>query len=114
MADALILMLLAALAVYLVTNALHARERACALSLALCRQSGVQLLDQTVALRRLRLIRQPEGRLGLRRIYSFELSTDGKDRHRGSLSLVGDRLESFSLPAINVIEPIGGANVTLQ
>lgn len=79
-------------------NALAARERARLASQRLCAEAGVQLLDQTVALRRLALARGGDGRLVLRRWFSFELSTDGVDRHRGSLRLLGDAVEEYSLP----------------
>ncbi len=79
---------------------LGARERAQALGQRLCAEAGVQLLDQSVALRRIDLMRDAEGRLGLRRWYGFELSTDGTDRHRASLRIAHGRLEEFSMPIL--------------
>jgi hypothetical protein len=78
-------------------DALAARELARRVSQRLCAEAGVQLLDQTVALRRLALTRA-DGWLALRRWYSFDVSTDGSDRHRGSLRLLRGRVEEFSLP----------------
>ncbi|WP_257388577.1 DUF3301 domain-containing protein [Tahibacter caeni] len=79
-------------------SALRARDRAVHASRRLCAQAGVQLLDQSVSLRRLALVRSGSGRLAVRRHYSFEVSTDGSNRHPGSLQFDGDRLENFSLP----------------
>ena len=99
MSGSLILLLLLAAAVFFWQDSLRARELARALSMRLCSEAGVQLLDQTVALRRIGLARNAQGRLGLRRWYNFEVSTDGHDRHRGSLRLAHGRLEDYSLPA---------------
>jgi len=81
-------------------DALAARERARRASQRLCADAGVQLLDQTVALRRLALARGSGGRPALRRWYSFDISTDGVDRHRGSVRLLGDKVEEYSLPQL--------------
>lgn len=77
---------------------LRARDLAVGASRQLCARAGVQLLDQSVSLRRLALVRKRGGGLALRRQYSFEVSTNGVDRHRGSLYFEGGRLENFSLP----------------
>jgi hypothetical protein len=58
-----------------------------------CKQLNVQLLDQTVALSRLALARDPAGQISLRRWYTFEFSTDGGDRCKGYVGLLGSRIE---------------------
>jgi hypothetical protein len=78
-------------------NALRARDLARALGRELCESARVQLLDQTVALRRLRLVWIPARGPHLRRDYGFEFSTDGQDRQRGSLSVLGGRLLAHNL-----------------
>lgn len=78
-------------------DALRARELAIFHAVRLCAQHGAQLLDQSVALHRLRPLLR--GRPQLARSYRFELSYAGSDRHRASLILVGDRLIDYSLPA---------------
>ncbi len=90
-------LLLIALAAWAWIDALRAREFAIHHGRELCRQAGVQLLDQTVSLRRVRLKRR-NGLPTLVRRYAFEVSLNGSDRHRGHLDLAGDRLESWSLP----------------
>lgn len=86
-----------ALAVWAWMDGLRAREHAIRHGRELCRGAGVQLLDQTVSLKRLRLLRR-DGLPTFVRRYGFEVSLDGSDRHRGHLDLAGHRLESWSLP----------------
>lgn len=78
-------------------DALDAREYAIRHGRALCQEAGVQLLDQTVSLKRLRIGRR-DGLPAFVRRYDFEISLDGSDRHRGHLDLNGHRLEAWSLP----------------
>jgi hypothetical protein len=78
--------------------AMRARELAILHAGRLCAQHGAQMLDQSVALHALRPIWRG-GPPRLERRYRFELSYDGDDRHRASLTLIGDRLVDFSLPA---------------
>lgn len=97
MQTTLILMLLAGAAVALWFDALAARELAGSCARRLCRDAGVQLLDQTVVLRRLGLARK-DGRLCLRRSYAFEVSFDGTDRHAGSINMLGRKVGSYTVP----------------
>lgn len=80
-------------------DSLRAREIAVGICRAACDARGLQLLDQTVALRRLGFIWRGEG-IRLRRLYLFEFSEEGVGRHTGSLVLRGIDLEdlSFGLP----------------
>jgi hypothetical protein len=59
---------------YLWVDSLRAREHAIAAGRAACKRYDVQLLDETVSFTRLRLARDDEGRLRLRRTYTFEFS----------------------------------------
>jgi hypothetical protein len=98
MFDALLPTILLLLAFYLWQAALKAREQARELGHWLCARARVQLLDQTVALQRLGIARGADGWLHLRRRYRFELSTDGLDRHQGSLDMFDGQLLGYSLP----------------
>ena len=80
MFDAFVPFLLVLLAIYVWQASLRAKERARSFATALCADAGVQLLDQTVALQRLRIRRGDDGRLHSLRRYRFELSTNGSDR----------------------------------
>lgn len=91
-----LLLLLAALALW--QNALRARDLARGIGHELCARAGVQLLDQSVSLCALGLARNTQGHLRMRRSYRFEVSINGSDRHRGSLTLLDGRLLAWSLP----------------
>jgi len=98
MFETLLPLLLILLAFYVWHAALRSRELARAISQRLCSEARVQLLDQTVALQRVGFARGNDGRLHLRRRYRFELSTDGADRHQGTLELLDGEMLSHSLP----------------
>ena len=89
------LLLLAALA-WFWQDSLRVREKAYARCQLFCKQQNVQLLDQTIHLKKIipgRLL----GRLGLRRFYVFEFATTGDDRYQGIIVLFGMHLEYLSL-----------------
>lgn len=76
---------------------LAAREMANRLAADTCRQADVQLLDGTVALLRMGLVRPPGGGWALRRSYVFDYSDDGYNRRRGFVVLSGLQLDSVGL-----------------
>lgn len=63
-------------------RAMH--ERALRVAIASCRDAGLQLLDATVALQRIRLARA-EGHLGWQLDYGFDVSADGQQRRTGRI-----------------------------
>ena len=81
--------------VWLLWDNLKAREAAVAASRDLCKAEGLQLLDDTVVMQSLRPVRGSGGRLNLKRIYVFEYSDTGNDRHKGSVTLIGDTVITF-------------------
>ncbi|MGC1953652.1 MAG: DUF3301 domain-containing protein [Gammaproteobacteria bacterium] len=87
------LLILGAVAYGLWANTMQFRERAVRASGAACRDVGVQLLDQTVALRRWRLRRDANGRVQVQRAYIFEYSGDGLSRCVGRVVFSGKRLD---------------------
>ncbi|HEX7348538.1 MAG TPA: DUF3301 domain-containing protein [Rhodanobacteraceae bacterium] len=89
-------------------HALRLRERAVAHARDLCKQHGLQLLDDSVGLRRLRLHRS-RGRLRVVREYHFEISAGGNDRRGASITLVDGRIVRSSLPAPAAYPPASGA-----
>jgi Protein of unknown function (DUF3301) len=97
------LLLLALLALYWL-SATQAKEIARACARDLCAQANVQLLDQTVALIDVRPVKH-EGALRIRRRYRFEYSADGIERQRGSITLMGEELESATVPRASHAEP---------
>lgn len=97
-----------------------ARERAVQEARRQCLQHGLQLLDETVGLRGVRL-RRVNGLRRIERGYGFEVSIDGHDREPGRLWMIGNALTSLSLPTIELLphedvvagkaSPSSGSNV---
>ncbi|HEX5952828.1 MAG TPA: DUF3301 domain-containing protein [Rhodanobacteraceae bacterium] len=79
-------------------HVLRLRERATAHARHLCELHGVQLLDDSVALHRLRMGWR-RGALHVMREYRFETSRGGDDRQSASVSLLGDRIVGERMPA---------------
>ncbi len=73
------------------------RERAVRAARALCQRYQLQLLDETVGLRRLHF-RRVDGRLRVERCYDFEVSLDGSDRRPGQLWMIGQVVSHTALP----------------
>lgn len=98
MFTALIVLIFVGTALIAWSSARASAEQARFAAAELCARAGVQLLDQTVALRRVRLARGDDGRIGLRRHFTFEFSPDGVARLRGALDLVGVEVQGATLP----------------
>lgn len=56
-----------------------------------CREQGIQLLDQTMVIRSLWPVRDASGAIRLRRRYSFEFTSTGEERYRGTILMLGIR-----------------------
>lgn len=89
--EIVILLMLGAIA-WLWHNSRTVHEKVLGISRKVCREINVQLLDDTVCLRRFGLtwVRQ---RPAVRRIYGFEFSGNGVDRNSGEIGLIGLRLD---------------------
>ncbi|MDJ0834769.1 MAG: DUF3301 domain-containing protein [Gammaproteobacteria bacterium] len=70
-------------------QSMKSREQAVAAAKRACSQINVQLLDDTVEMIRLRLCRTNSGTVALCRLYSFDFSMDGEQRHTGTISMRG-------------------------
>lgn len=75
------------------------RERALALVRRHCEKAEVILLDDNVALQRLQLLPDGRGRRRLARVYGFEFTVTGEQRHIGSVSMFGQQLGKIELAA---------------
>lgn len=95
--------LLALIALLLVVaywlNAMQAKELARREGRRRCQTLDLVFLDDTVVLKKLRLVRNTLGQLVLRREYQFEFSSDGSRRYRGDITLLSKRLEGISMEA---------------
>jgi hypothetical protein len=81
-------------------DTLQARDAALDSARRACEAENVQLLDWTVAVSRIRLGRDEDGRVKIRRTYAFEFSDTGNNRIGGSLTLLGRQLLAVSLPLV--------------
>ena len=86
--------------VWLWHDTLRAREAGMAAVREACLRVGVQLLDDTVALRTMRLARNDAGHLVLRRVYGFEFSGSGFDRQPGAVVLLGRQVELLDIASV--------------
>lgn len=64
-----------------------------------CEAAQVQFLDDTAAMRKLRLVRDRRGNLRLRRTYTFDYSPVPGERRHGMVVMLGRYVESFDLGA---------------
>ena len=63
-----------------------------------CQREGLQLLDDSIALKRMKPIRDRDsGRLVLLREYQFFFTSTGDERYPGSIQLQGRRLLGINL-----------------
>jgi hypothetical protein len=81
-------------------SSLRAREAANAAIRPACRAEGFLFLDDTVALDRIRLRRNDEGRVTIERVYRFDYSDTGDNRRRGYVTLLGARVTELSLGVV--------------
>ncbi|MAZ89201.1 MAG: hypothetical protein CL693_16350 [Cellvibrionaceae bacterium] len=73
------------------------RDRAIQLAKQHCERMDVQLLDDTIALTKLRLKKDRRGNIAVSRSYEFEFTSTGDRRYQGSLSLHGKKLDNVDL-----------------
>ena len=88
--------LLVALGAFWLTS-LKVREAAVKAARVACESEDLLLLDDTVAIRAIRLARDEEGHVRLQRTYDFEYSDTGDNRRKGSVVLVGTRVVVFNV-----------------
>ncbi|MGK9066447.1 DUF3301 domain-containing protein [Stutzerimonas chloritidismutans] len=67
------------------------RERALVAVRRHCKAQDVELLDGNVAFRRIRLLRDARQQRRLARVYGFEFTVTGEQRHQGSIVMFGGR-----------------------
>lgn len=87
------------LAIYYWRGALLVKDRAYAAAQKRCEEMQVQLLDETVYLRRLWFRRNDQGKLSLWRAFYFEFTVSGADRYFGRVIMLGARITQVELDA---------------
>ena len=89
-------LLLIAFLVWFWFDSTRSHELAVQITSRLCLKHDVQLLDETVALRRLGVSWPREG-LRLKRTYRFDYTIEGTERRTGSIVLLGSRLAAYHI-----------------
>ena len=92
----ILLLLIGAIAIFWFEG-LRVRERVIARCREICQRSGLQFLDETVALVSISLKRKPDGNPTIFRIYQFEVSESGADRRRGYVAVTGRDIHHIRL-----------------
>ena len=115
MLESLFILILLALLAWYWQDGLKAREIGIAAARQACHKEGLQFLDDTVLIRSLRLARDNDGQLKLRRVYAFEYSDTGDNRQPGSVTLLGQRVELLHVrPQLYVVPKAPETHETLH
>jgi len=91
-----LLLLLIALFWFWYTSA-RAREFALKSVLKTLHESGLQLLDGSIYLKKIWPARMQTGTVGLLRFYHFEYTANGADRYQGLVVMAASRLEYLQI-----------------
>ena len=78
-------------------DSLKARERAVKAGRSACERYQLQFLDDTVSFARMRLGRDEDGQLRIKRTYTFEFSDTGNNRRHGAIVMLGAELADMHL-----------------
>lgn len=78
-------------------DSFKAREAGLTAVRAACREEGLQLLDETIALASLKPQRNEEGRMVWARVYEFEFTQTGDTRRKGRVHLLGNRVTLLNM-----------------
>lgn len=79
-------------------DGIKAREIAVKAGQDAAEKFGLQFLDETVGMIKLRAGRDGAGRMQLKRTYEFEVSDTGIERLECSVTLLGKRVEAIDIP----------------
>jgi hypothetical protein len=83
-------------------DSLRARERAVVAGRSACERYQLQFLDETVSFTRLRLERDEEGQVKIKRTYTFEFSDTGNNRRHGAIVMLGAEVADMHLEPYRV------------
>jgi uncharacterized protein DUF3301 len=90
--DVIFLLLLIVVVCIVWFESLRLRELAIRHCHHLCRETNLQLLDQTVSLVSISFRRCGRGNINLLRKYQFEVSENGVDRYSGYITFLGSNI----------------------
>jgi hypothetical protein len=91
------LLLLLALVIWLWQSNMSAHEAAAAAARDTCNRQGLQLLDGTVHLQRMRLARNESGSATIKRVFQFCYSPEGATRQYGFVITLGNQVDNIGL-----------------
>lgn len=77
-------------------------ERAIVAARARCQQSDLTFLNDTVAWKKIRLQRNRQGRMKIKRTYFFEFASDMQQRYQGEVEMLGSQVLRISLDVYRV------------
>ena len=78
-------------------DSLKARERAVKAGRSACERYRLQFLDDTVSFARMRLARDEDGQVRIKRTYTFEFSDTGNNRRHGAIVMLGAAVADMHL-----------------
>ncbi len=78
-------------------NSMAAKELARTHGRRACQQAGVGFLDDTVALKKIRMSRHARGWVILKRDYLFEFTVDGRQRYGGEIEVRGGQITRLKM-----------------
>ncbi|WP_246109301.1 DUF3301 domain-containing protein [Reinekea thalattae] len=68
-----------------------------------CQEHDLQLLDESLVLKRLWLARGADGLLKVRRRYGFEFTSTGEFRYRGAVVILGYQVDAMDLDSHHLV-----------
>ena len=86
------------------SDSLKAREAGLDVARRACAADELQFLDDSVALSRLRFVRNEDGRRCFERTYSFEYSDTGNNRLPGSVRLLSHRVVALDIQLRSAVD----------
>src|SRR5207302_4865353 len=95
--EALAVLLVIVLGMLLWADSLQARGRAVRAGRSACERYQLQFLDDTVAFARMRLARDEDGQIKIKRTYTFEFSDTGNNRRHGAIVMLGGDVADMHL-----------------
>ncbi|HDN25902.1 MAG TPA: DUF3301 domain-containing protein [Thioploca sp.] len=98
MINSVILLILLGIVAWFWFDTQRSQEIAKAICKQTCGQLHLQLLDDTIALMRVRLKRNSRGRFSVQRTYQFEFYEQGSNRQQGTVIMRGITLELLEMP----------------
>ena len=99
--ELIVILLMCGVIWYLLVG-MRAKELARRAGKLACENMDVLFLDDTVVLEKIRIRRSPTGSLAFFRVYNFEFTSDGGERYKGSISMLGRKTQKLDMPPYRI------------